>query len=760
VIDANECSVTATVTVTSGCGVIVNAGPDKILCNGGSVTLTASATGGTTSGGSSTVPFTEVSGSVADKRIFSGNIDYLAIGNTFSQNEAGQSCLNGNCGKNTTSSKTLTLPAGAIVKKAYLYWSGSGSTDNKVKLNGTTVTAEATRTDYVSGPGRFFGARKDVTSLVTASGNYTVSDLTWSNASSYCNWNGAYGAWGMVVVYELSSLPSARIHVNTDIFDMTYPAGTYSRKISNVSVPANCSANAKLTIIAFEGDNYKGENLRINNVLDADPNNFRGQGGPNFDIITKNAPSIVGGTTSLTYSIQSYSQAYCAGNAIEALFDYVKVLKYNNCPAGSCNGYAYEWKKNGTVVGTTQSISVNTAGTYTVKATDCANCSATDEVVVSASTLNATATAGTINCYGGTTTVTVAATGGTAPYTGTGTFTKGAGTWNFTVTDAAGCTKVATVTITQPAQLTATATAPVIPCGQTTTTVTVAATGGTAPYTGTGTFTKGQGTWTFTVTDNNGCTTSATITIAAPSCGTVDPNKCYKLLARHSGKAATVAGSSTANGGNVEQRSYSGGNNQIWKFTQVETGYYSVTNWNSGKVLDVAGNSTANGANVQQYTWNSGNNQRWSLTAISGGYYAVKAKHSGKTMSVKSASNSDGANVEQRGTGSNSNQQWSIQEVGCPALPIVPIGGGCEVTVYPNPGTDYFNLVIKSTDLNTPVNVRILDVKGEVKAVYPNVQLNKTGMLRIGARQWPGGTYFAEVTQGTERTTVKMIKLN
>jgi hypothetical protein len=47
----------------------------------------------------------------------------------------------------------------------------------------------------------------------------------------------------------------------------------------------------------------------------------------------------------------------------------------------------------------------------------------------------------------GTTSVTVSASGGTAPYTGTGTFTKGVGTHNFTVTDANGCTSVATVTL-------------------------------------------------------------------------------------------------------------------------------------------------------------------------------------------------------------------------------------------------------------------------------------------------------------------------
>src|SRR5262249_45235039 len=157
----------------------------------------------------------------------------------------------------------LTLPAGAVVKKAYLYWSGSGSLDNTVKLNGTTVVAENSKTDNVPGVGFFFGARKDVTNLVTGSDTYTVTDLSWSNASPYCLWNGAYGGWGMVVVYELSSLPNVRLHINSEKFKMTYPSGTYSTTINNINVPAGCSADAKLTFIAFEGDSYKGENLRI-----------------------------------------------------------------------------------------------------------------------------------------------------------------------------------------------------------------------------------------------------------------------------------------------------------------------------------------------------------------------------------------------------------------------------------------------------------------------------------------------------------------
>ncbi|MFN8164592.1 MAG: hypothetical protein U0X76_00065 [Bacteroidia bacterium] len=128
------------------------------------------------------------------------------------------------------------------------------------------------------------------------------------------------------------------------------------------------------------------------------------------------------------------------------------------------------------------------------------------------------ATSTPIACNGGSSTVTVSATGGTAPYTGTGSFTVNAGTYNYTVTDNNGCSGSTGITVTQPTQLTVTATpgAP-IACFGGTTTVTVAASGGTAPYTGEGVFTVGAGSFSYTVTDANGCTATASGSITAPS---------------------------------------------------------------------------------------------------------------------------------------------------------------------------------------------------------------------------------------------------
>lgn len=171
------------------------------------------------------------------------------------------------------------------------------------------------------------------------------------------------------------------------------------------------------------------------------------------------------------------------------------------------------------------------AGTHTVTIRDAILCTTTATTTVTQpAAITASAAAGTVNCNGGTTTLTVTATGGSGtleyslnngPYQTINTFTVGAGTYTVRVRAVANPACVVTtaaVTVNQPVGLTVTATAPrITQCGGTTT-VTVTGSGGTGPYTGTGTFVKGPGTWSFPVTDSRGCTGTAQITIEAPGC--------------------------------------------------------------------------------------------------------------------------------------------------------------------------------------------------------------------------------------------------
>src|SRR5207245_6903306 len=91
------------------------------------------------------------------------------------------------------------------------------------------------------------------------------------------------------------------------------------------------------------------------------------------------------------------------------------------------------------------------AGTYSYTVTDANSCtSTTTGTITQPSPIVPSSSNTAILCNGGNSTVTVSATGGTAPYTGTGSVNHAAGTYSYTVTDANSCTATTTGTITEP----------------------------------------------------------------------------------------------------------------------------------------------------------------------------------------------------------------------------------------------------------------------------------------------------------------------
>ncbi len=160
-----------------------------------------------------------------------------------------------------------------------------------------------------------------------------------------------------------------------------------------------------------------------------------------------------------------------------------------------------------------------TAGTYIYTVTDANGCSVvvSTTVIAGPSQVTASATLTAILCAGGTSDITVTATGGTAPYTGDGVYSVTVGSHTYIVTDANGCSTVVSTTVTEPMALTASASSTAILCAGGTSDITVTATGGTAPYTGTGVYPVTGGTHTYTVTDANGCSTVVSTPVTEPT---------------------------------------------------------------------------------------------------------------------------------------------------------------------------------------------------------------------------------------------------
>lgn len=241
--------------------------------------------------------------------------------------------------------------------------------------------------------------------------------------------------------------------------------------------------------------------------------------------------------------------------------------------------FTYSW--NTTPVQTTASASNLPAGSYTVTVRDANNTVASVTANISQpAVLNLNVSAGTISVYGGTTNVTVGASGGTAPYTYSGPTTNvAAGTYTYTVTDAKGCTASRTITITQPAPsspiLLALGKQDVSCNGGTNGTATVTPSGGTAPYTYSWSTSPAQttatasnlraGTYTVTVRDANNTVATNTVTIGEP--GMLSLN--------------VTAGSITAPGGTTTVTLSAGGGTAPYSFagpvTAVTAGTYTYT---------------------------------------------------------------------------------------------------------------------------------------------------------------------------------------
>jgi len=210
-----------------------------------------------------------------------------------------------------------------------------------------------------------------------------------------------------------------------------------------------------------------------------------------------------------------------------------------NNAIGGTSPYTYLWSPGGI---TTLAATGLNAGNYTVTVTDHIGCTSTLGVSITQPVaLTVFFIKSNVACNAGNNGKLVAIpSGGTSPYTylwkpgGAITDTNSglsAGTYTVTLTDINSCSLTASTTITQSAAIPAITIAKhtdVSTCygSQTGSALANAATGGTSPYTYNWTPSGGTsisapnlsgGTYTITVTDNNGCTATAGVTITQPS---------------------------------------------------------------------------------------------------------------------------------------------------------------------------------------------------------------------------------------------------
>ena len=412
------------------------------------------------------------------------------------------------------------------------------------------------------------------------------------------------------------------------------------------------------------------------------------------------------------------------------------------------------------------------AGAYSYTVTDANGCtSTTSGNITQPAVLNASASAGIIACNGGTTTVTVSATGGTAPYTGTGTFTVGAGSYNYTVTDANGCSSVASVNITQPAILVASSTAGTISCSGGTTTITVSATGGTQPYTGTGTFTVTAGTYTYTVTDANGCTSSTTKTIAN---GTGTAPRTPGIISGTKNNAC---------GGNYTYSiaAVSGATSYTWT---VPAGCTIVTNNGTSIVVSVpsnfvSGNITVTANNAcgsstarslliygkpskpvingpacatagNQYTYSVSNtetNVRYTWT-VPTGVTIVSGQNTSTVTIAWNRTTSAAISVIGRNTcGSSAKTSLTINICAAAVKTSGDENVYTDARVYPNP-TNGITQILFTAQNSERYRVEVADPAGKILNVKEFEAIKGANKINIDLTKYPQGSYFIRLING------------
>ena len=448
-------------------------------------------------------------------------------------------------GSYTTSSWSFPggTPSTSTSTNPIVNYASPGQYSVSLTVTGPSGSSTETKTNYINAAGLSLPVSQNFESAVFPPANWTNNDAAGAGSWALYTGIGGFGNSNYSMYFDNYSVDAGGAYdefrsINIDMtsatggtltFDLAYQPYSTTSYIDSlqVLVSTNCGASftsvyikSGATLATVAGTNtspfvpsatqWRTESISMNafagqNVLLA----FRNIGHYGNNLYIDNIQ--LQGTSACNIAISSTStNPSCSGSSNGNI----------SATTTGANGTVTYVLNPGGVSNTTGTFGGLAAGNYTVTATDAGGCSATaSKTLITPAALVATSSFTPIACFGGTSTVSVSASGGTTPFTGTGTFTVNAGSYIYTVTDANGCSTETNVSVTQPNQLNSSATpSPALCNGTATGSVVVTATGGTSPYTGIGTFAGlTAGTYSYIVTDSKGCTSTAGATVTQPT---------------------------------------------------------------------------------------------------------------------------------------------------------------------------------------------------------------------------------------------------
>ncbi len=593
--DANGCQFSTTATVnnnTAPTNLVVNSTNASCGASNGTVTIGA-VTGGTApytysfNGGafSGTTNYTGVAAGTYNVSVRDNNgctyTTTVTVNNIPGPTALVVNTVNSTCGNNNGVINLGAVTGGA---PAYTYsvngsafttttsYTGFGAGTYTVVVrdaNNCTFTTSAT---VVNTPGPTAQATSTTNSTCGLSnGTITIGATTGGTSPYVYSFNG--GAFGSTTNYTglaagtytvtVRDANNCTFTVNPIVVNTPGPTALASSVVNSTCGNANGAINVGATtggtspyLYSFNGGsftsttNYTGLTAGTYTITVQDANNCTFTINP---VITNTAgpTAIVRNTTSST----------CGG-------------ANGSITLGAVTGGTapYTYSVNGSPFTSTTSYTGLVANTYPVIVQDANGCQfSTTAVVTDLSGLVASITAQTnVSCNGGNNgSVTVTASGSTAPYSysfnggafgGSGTFgTLSAGTYTVTARDANGCTLAVPVTITQPTVLAGVITAQTnVSCfGGNNGSVTVSASGGTTGYTysidggafgASATFSSlTAGPHTVTIRDANNCTVNVAVTITQPTALVLATSSVNAICTASNGSATVTASGATPN---------------------------------------------------------------------------------------------------------------------------------------------------------------------------------------------------------------------
>ncbi len=675
VTDAHSCAIRDSIYISEPAQLTLNASVTNIACNGGNGgAIDITVTGGTItynyawSNGATTEDLTGLSAGTYSVTITDANLCSITASYNVTQPPVltvGVTSFNNVSCNGGTNGSINTTAAGGVTPYSYL-WSNSSTADDLVNIPAGTYSVTvtdansctATLTQVITEPSALTASA--VAGTILCNGGTTNVDLTVGGGTTSYTYFWNNGA----TTEDLTAVGAGTYTVNvTDAHNCTATASVI------ISQPAPLALSAIVTSPVCNGANTGDIDLSV----------LGGTGSYTYLWTTGDTTQDLSGLVVGTYGVTVTDANNCtvsgSYNIVQPPALVINMASYNNV---SCNGgsngainitvgggvspYSYLWSNSST----SEDLINIPANTYSVTVTDANSCTATlTQVISEPPLLTASAVAGTILCYGGTTNVDLTVGGGTTAYTyfwNNGATTEdltavGAGTYTVNVTDAHNCTATATVIISQPSPLTLSAivTSPVCN-GANSGDIDLSVSGGTGPFTylwTTGDTTQDLsglvvGTYGVTVTDANNCTVSGSYSIVQPPALVVNLAS-FNDVNCNGGSNGAI---NVTVGGGVSPYSYLWSNSSTNEdLVNIPAGTYTVTvtdaNACTGSLTQVISEPTllyasvtsdtilCNGgtANINltvtggtlnySYFWNNGSTTE-DLTAVGAGVYTVQ----------------------------------------------------------------------------------------------------------------------------------------